>query len=278
MITLRTKKKSRQTHLALELLDLRLAPATVPMAAVLAAEVRVETRHVQRLETSLASAVPGSAHEKSLIHRIAAEQRLMGRQVARLAQLDAPATVVVPASNFTSTQPTPPVVTSQSPLAGAPAAPPVVTTTSPASMIPPPANAITTAPASVSIGIGSSSQTSAAATGSTSSLPPNVSQTLDVIYNAYTQSPSSFPGTLPTTNGANLVVVQGSDVGIQVHEGNPAAFASLFTALTNDGMQVTISNIQSGTIVGLLPIAQLPAVASLPQAPSIMPEMNPTLK
>ena len=116
------------------------------------------------------------------------------------------------------------------------------------------------------------------ATGSQNSLPANVSQTLDVIYNAFETDPGGFPANVPSTDGANLVVIQGSNVGISVHDGDTASFNSLLTELQSAGMQVTVSRAQSGTIVGMLPIAQLPVVASLPQTPSITPQFQPSLK
>jgi hypothetical protein len=118
----------------------------------------------------------------------------------------------------------------------------------------------------------------ARATGSQNSLPENVSQTLDVIFDAYETNPSGFPANVSSTDNANMVVIQGSSVGIQVHDGDAAEFNSLLTELQSAGMQVTISSAQSGTIVGMLPISQLPAVAALPQTPGIMPEFIPSLK
>lgn len=115
-------------------------------------------------------------------------------------------------------------------------------------------------------------------TGSQNSLPANVAVTLDVIYDAYQQNPDQFPANLPATDGANLVVIQGSNVGIQVHDGNPTDFATLLTELESDGMQVTTSSAQFGTIVGMLPISQLPAVAELTDAPSVAPLWQSSLK
>jgi hypothetical protein len=114
-------------------------------------------------------------------------------------------------------------------------------------------------------------------TGSQNTLPANVSTTLDVIYNAYEASPANFPANLPATDGANRVVIQGSNVGIQVNDSNPADFDQLLSELENDGMQVTVSSAYYGTIVGMLPIAELPAVGALPQAPSVTPLFAPTL-
>jgi hypothetical protein len=278
MIALRTNnRKSRKTRLALEVLDLRIAPTTIPAAAALAAEMRVETRQVQKWETSLASAVPGSQHEKTLMHRIAGEERLMGRQAVRIANMESRAAarahvaVVVPASNFVSPSIQPSSATTNFSVAS-----PINTTAATTS-----SSSTTTTPISDDTATGSQTgqgSPTTTDTNSQSTLPANVSVTLDAIYNAFTQDPSSFPANIASLDGASMVVIQGSNVGIQVHDGNPADFSALLTTLQNDGMQVTISSAQDGTIVGLLPIAQLPTVASLTQAPSITPELNPVLQ
>jgi hypothetical protein len=210
MKSLGYKRKQPKTQPALESLDLRLAPASMSMGAVLAGELRVEARQVSRLQSSVESARPGSVHERALYNRFSAETRLMSRQEVRLDR------ILAPAGGTTGT-------------------------------------------------------------GSPTSLPPNVSQILDTIYNAYEQNPGGFPANLPATGGANLVVIQGANVGIQVHDSNPADFATLLTELQTAGMQVTISSAQDGTIVGMLPISQLPAVADLPGAPSVTPLFRPTL-
>ena len=97
------------------------------------------------------------------------------------------------------------------------------------------------------------------------------------IYQEYEQNPTGFSGNTSSANGANLVVIQGDDVGIQVHDGNPADFAALVTELQNAGMQITTADAAYGTVVGLLPIAQLPTVGGLSQAPSVTALMQPIL-
>jgi hypothetical protein len=100
---------------------------------------------------------------------------------------------------------------------------------------------------------------------------------LDVIYDAYVNDPSNFLADLPSTDAANQVVIQGSNVGIQVHDNNPADFDSLASQLQSDGMQITASSATYGTVAGMLPIAQLPAVAGLPGAPSVTAQYHPVL-
>ena len=175
MKSLGYKRKPLKTQPALERLDLRLAPTSMATGAVLAAGLKVEARQVSHLQMSLESARPGSRHERVLIQRIGAEQRLMSRQEVRLDR-------IVAQSGGTT------------------------------------------------------------GTGSPTGLPANVSQTLDVIYNAFEQNPGGFPANVPATDGANMVEIQGSNVGIQVQDSNPAQFGTLLTDLQNAGMQVTISS------------------------------------
>jgi hypothetical protein len=122
----------------------------------------------------------------------------------------------------------------------------------------------------------SSPQTaSATASGSTSTttttLPANVSPALATIYAAYEADPSDFPADIPVTNGATLVQIQGTSVGISVKDSNPADFNTLVTALQSAGMQITDSSATYGLVVGFLPVAQLPTVAALSDAPSVAP-------
>ncbi len=211
MKLLRYERKPPKTQPGLERLDLRLAPTSISAGAVLAAGLKVEARQVGRLQLSLESARPGSEHERVLVKRIAAEERVMSRQEVRLDRIVA--------------------------RAGG-----------------------TTGP------------------GSQTSLPANLSPTLVVIYDAYEQNPGGFPANLPATDGANLVVIQGTNVGIQVRDNNPADFATFLTDLQDAGMQVTTSSAQYGTVVGMLPISQLPAVAELPDMPSVAPLFLPILQ
>ena len=70
-------------------------------------------------------------------------------------------------------------------------------------------------------------------------------------------------------------MIQGSNVGIQVHDNNPADFATLMSQLQAAGMQISSSSATNGLIVGMLPIAQLPAVAGLPEVPGVTPMFQP---
>ena len=207
MNALRNKRNLRKTQPALERLDLRLAPTSMSMGAVLASELRVEARQVHRLQASLEQQAGKQA-------RKGPDSPGCGRRA-----YDGPASGATRSNR--------------------------------------------------------GSRAGGTGTGSQSIFPPNVSPTLGVIYNAYEQNPGGFPANLAGTGAASLVVIQGSNVGIQVHDNNPADFDLLLTELENAGLQVTSSSAYYGTIVGMLPISQLPALATLPQAPSVTPLFQP---
>jgi hypothetical protein len=261
MSTLRHLRKLRKVQPAPEHLDARVAPATVGAAVVLAAELRIEAREIGRWELALATSKPGSRDHRFLAKQIARTESRMAHQEVRLAGIEAralarmhartliPAATVMPAA----------VVAGPQPLPGHPR--PILVTA--------PVNFLS---GTVSAGTSTTSPSSGpTGTGGTSSLPDNVAQTLDVIYDAYQANPSDFPENLPSTNGANLVVIEGTSVEIQVHDSDPSNFAAMVTNLQNAGMQITNSSAQYGTVVGLLPISQLPTVAALPDAPSVTP-------
>ena len=103
----------------------------------------------------------------------------------------------------------------------------------------------------------------------------NVAQSLVAIYNQYEQDPAAFTGSTSPTSG---VLVQGDQVGIQVHYSNPAEFQDLLTELTNAGMNITLSSPTYGLALGLLPISELLTVAQFSQNLSINPETAPGTK
>jgi hypothetical protein len=279
----RNQRRTRTTRPALENLDLRIAPA-VMSAVALAAEIKVESHQVARWETSLTTANPGSHRETVLSNHIARTEGRLAVQETRLGLLDTAAAarnsgtptgpvtgpspipghpkpiLVSPPITFDSAMPTGPV-TGPSPIPGHPK--PI--------LVDPPITFDSTIPASTSTGTSTQSPVTTN-TAPASSLPANVAQALDVIYNAYEQDPSTFsPSSVPSTNGANLVQIQGTNVGIQVQDSNPANFNTLLANLQSAGMQVTLSSANYGMVVGFLPIAQLPTVAALADAPSITP-------
>jgi hypothetical protein len=111
----------------------------------------------------------------------------------------------------------------------------------------------------------------------TTTFPPTVAPALVTIYQAYIQDPTEFT-VPPSADSAQLVLIQGDQVGIQVRDGNPADFGALLAELQNAGMQILASDATYGLIQGMLPIAQLPAVAALPEIPSVGAMFRPVLQ
>jgi hypothetical protein len=89
-------------------------------------------------------------------------------------------------------------------------------------------------------------------------LPASVAQVLANVYQAFEQNPTGFSG----SDFAQLVVISGDNLGIEVHDSNPADYSSLVAGLVNAGMQISASDPTYDLVVGLLPIAQLPTVAT----------------
>ncbi len=277
----RTSKRRRNTQPTLDYLDVRIAPAGVT-AAALVAELKVEGRQVQRWEAALATAKPGSREQHFLLNHINRTEQRMGRQDVRLAQVEA-RVLARSASPMYRIKGQPPSNNPPSPviMPYSVAAPIAVTNLTGST------NSTTASTGkTISTGTTTSDPPSAPTSGSqsgtdsssSSSLPPNAAAVLDVIYDAYTQSPSDFAANLPSTDGANRVVIQGTNVGIQVSDNNPADFNTLVSQLQAAGMQITTSSATYGLVVGMVPIAQLPAVAGLSDTPSVTALYQPILR
>jgi hypothetical protein len=109
-------------------------------------------------------------------------------------------------------------------------------------------------------------------------LPANVSVQLQSLYSQYETYASSGGGGTFSPTGVNLLVINGTNVGIQVKDSNTGDFNTLTTELLSDGMQILVSDPTYGIVEGMIPIAQLPTVAQVPQSVSITPMLNPILQ
>jgi hypothetical protein len=69
---------------------------------------------------------------------------------------------------------------------------------------------------------------------------------------------------------SSVLEISGTNVGVDI-QSTPGAFPNLVTELTSLGMQIQSSSASYDTVVGFLPIAQLPTAAQLPQTLSISP-------
>jgi hypothetical protein len=284
------KRRTRSVKLDVESLDARIVPATIHPSIAAAAGVTgapaATNTDLPDTDSATASAHIQARREKLLARRIEKQDRAMERAENRLARQDARSLARHPRAATVASH----AIVSPS-ATGPPAAVTVsadnlraATSSSPINVVKTPSANSVTAPSANSTMASSGNSTgttgvtqSGTTTGSqtVSSLPPNAAQTLSVIYSEFEQDPTGFSGPTTSANGANLVVIQGDNVGIQVHDGNPADFNTLVTELQSMGMQITTSDATYGTVVGMLPIAQLPAVATLSQTPSVTPLMQP---
>ena len=274
MNALCTRRRQRQTRPSLDGLEVKVVPATVSGTAHLAAEIQVEARHVDRWETRLALVKPGSGEHEMLVKKIdRTEGRIAAQEARLLARVTPPGLALVQTPTVAATGPVAidvmPAPSSQSSTTTAGLSPLGTVFADPS---------VTNGATALSMTTIATSQSSTTTANSQSSLPANVSETLDVIYNAYTQNPSEFPADIPSTNGANLVVMNGSSVGIQVFDDTPGDLSTLVSNLQSAGMQITDSSAIFGTAVGMVPVSDLPAVAALADVSSISPLMQPSLK
>jgi hypothetical protein len=251
------KRRQRNTDPAVEILDERIAPSPIhgPIAAeaprsVLRAELRAVTH-------SSASAHVQIKHERAVVLRDSRAvtetpvQRFSSVQTGRLVSM-----VNLGSSSTTSssqqaggsqTSRTSSTVHSIFP------APPPTPTPVPPTPVPP--TPVPPTPTGI--------------------LPGNVSLSLATVYQQYEQWVSGGEQGAFSPSTTLPIEFQGSNVGIYVHDGNPADFNTLETELQNLGMQITIADATSGTFAGFLPIAQLPAVGQLPQVPIVSPMLYP---
>jgi hypothetical protein len=109
-------------------------------------------------------------------------------------------------------------------------------------------------------------------------LPANVSEELQSLYTQYQSYVSSGDSGTFSPTGVNQLVISGTDVGIMVKDNDSADFNTLITELQSDGMQILDSDFTYGLIEGMLPIAQLPTIAQLPQTLSVVPMFNPIVE
>jgi hypothetical protein len=106
--------------------------------------------------------------------------------------------------------------------------------------------------------------------GTVQTLPPNVSGMLNQVYQNYLNNAA-----LPVDGGPGSVIVQGSNVGVNVHGNGQGDFASFVSTLEGLGMQVSSTNAVVWMVTGMLPIDQLPAAAQTSQTRSITPQTVP---
>jgi hypothetical protein len=110
-------------------------------------------------------------------------------------------------------------------------------------------------------------------------LPANVDTALQSLYQQYQTFESGGGSGNFTPSGVNpLLMISGTNVGVSIHDNNAGDFASMVAQLQQDGLQITASDATIGTVQGMIPIADLAAIAKLAQAPSVTPMYNPVMR
>lgn len=109
----------------------------------------------------------------------------------------------------------------------------------------------------------------------TASLPPNVSGPLNTLYQDYSEFIVDHPdGTFypPADIG---VTVSNNRVSVYVNGNGNGDFSTFVNSLKDAGMNINASSAVTWTVSGMLPIAELPAVAANAQTLSITPQYAP---
>jgi hypothetical protein len=277
------RRRSRVRKARLEILDERIVPSTVQPALAAAAEVATVHASAESAGTTTAESQIQIRHENRMIrieerHELKIERR--DARLARLAELrhaahDFSAAVVVetPAAQAAA-------------IAAATAKRAHTTSgssggngssssgSSPGSGSGSTGTTLPVTPVTTTAGTGSGTSGSGTSSGSgsttTTPLPANASALLDTVYEEY------LNGDLPTTASPGQVEIQGTNVGIEIRSSSPSNFSATVAAAESLGLQVTTVSDAYDTVVGFLPIAQLPAAAQLSGAPSITPLLYPT--
>jgi hypothetical protein len=112
---------------------------------------------------------------------------------------------------------------------------------------------------------------------SPSQVPANVAQPLHTIYAEYAAYVDAGGTGTFTSSLAKVVVMNGTNVGVQFHWNGTGDFSAFIAGLQSDGVQVIDSSSTFGLVEGMLPMSQLPTVAVLPQTLSLTPMYIPML-
>lgn len=137
----------------------------------------------------------------------------------------------------------------------------------------PPVEPTAPAPPSTSVTPGDSPSTPIPVTP----LPPNVPGVLNTLYLDYAEFIATHPkGSYQPPPDIGVLVVN-NQVGVYVNSNGQGDFSSFISSLQEAGMSINASNAGTRMVSGMLPIAELPAVANNPQTLSLTPRYAPVL-
>ena len=105
-----------------------------------------------------------------------------------------------------------------------------------------------------------------------------MSAALQSLYSQYESYESSGGSGTFTPTGVGSIELSGNDVGINFQISNTANFNTVLAQLQSDGLQVTTDSAAYGIIDGMLPIADLPAVAQISSTASVTADVPPMMR
>ncbi len=267
--TLRSDRRTQRTaRFNLEYLDDRIVPSAIGAKVHLAAAVSMEHGHVADKEHfaierhAAPHARTGAGHEGKV-------GILEPRQHQGIVPLSATTIGTIPSTPASTPAHTlAPTVTASALVASTAVSSPTAT---PASLI---SSTVANPPVTTSNTIAAT-----AANASTSNpLPATVTSQLQSLYSQYEAYESSGGSGTFSPTGVNGLVINGTDVGINVHTNDSADYNTVLAQLQSDGLQVTDDSATYGVIGGMVPIADLPAVAQISAGVSVAPMVQPSLK
>ena len=268
------QKRSREHKLGLESLDTRIVPAAAALNLAVPAEVAsVNPSHNSETSVKAESAI--EIKQQNRLARIAERKEAaherheaaVARREAKRAELAAKKAA---RDHITLAGPvrvqfiTVPTATSAR-----------AATAKKANVSAPPSVPVSPAPAGTGSTGGSATTTPVQATPvpttpSANPLPANVSTVLDNVYEEY------LNGDLPSTRQPGTVEIQGTTVGIEIHDSNPSDFAAMVAQAQSLGLQVNDNSATYDIVDGFLPISALPSLAQLPASASVTPLLYPS--
>jgi hypothetical protein len=267
MITMNAHRRTAlKPALQLETLDERIAPAHLGIAAA---------GHAAAAHHHIAVHSRAAAH----VHAMA-----MHAHSARLAAGVA-SNAVVPTSTVRVVGSTMPTTLNTHRVATMPPSPAFggvtgIRSPRPGTMLPslvsvaPPAPTTTTLPITITTPPTPTVTTTSTASAS---LPANADNNLNTIYQQYLQFVNSGGSGTFSSSLSNLIQIQGTSVGVQVHGNGTGDFNAMVSALESAGMQISATDAVTQTVVGMLPITDLPAIAQGTQTLSVTPQYLPKL-
>jgi hypothetical protein len=104
-----------------------------------------------------------------------------------------------------------------------------------------------------------------------------VDGSLNTIYQRYLKYENDGGTGTFSSSLSGLIQIQGTNVGVQVHGNGSGDFSALVSSLESLGMQVSATDAVTQTVVGMLPISQLPVAAQGLQTLSVTPLFIPVL-